>query len=51
VRLKIWYQKTVMASGLVIFLQAVKKEKEVDQAYELDVNRPPLESLPSRIKD
>jgi hypothetical protein len=40
-----------MASGPASFLQAVKKAKEVEQAYELGDNRPPLEGLTGRIED
>jgi hypothetical protein len=40
-----------MASGPVSFLQAVKKVKEVEQAYELGDNRPPLEGLTGRVED
>jgi hypothetical protein len=40
-----------MASGPASFLQAVKKAKEVEQAYELGDNRPPLEGLTGKIED
>jgi hypothetical protein len=43
--LKFGIKKTVMASGLVLFLQAVKKAKEVEQAYELGDDRNPLKGL------
>jgi hypothetical protein len=43
--LKFGSKETVMASGPVSFLQAVNKAKEVEQAYELGDNRPPLEGL------
>lgn len=44
-------KETVLAFGPVSFLQAVKKAKEVKQAYDLGLNRPPLENLTGRIKD
>jgi hypothetical protein len=40
-----------MASGPTSFLQAVKKAKEIEQAYELGDNRPPLDGLNGRIED
>jgi hypothetical protein len=40
-----------MASGPTSFLQAVKKAKEVEQAYELGNNCPPLDGLNGRIED
>jgi hypothetical protein len=40
-----------MASGPASFLQAVKKAKEVEQAYELGDNCPPLEGLTGKIED
>jgi hypothetical protein len=40
-----------MASGPTSFLQAVRKAKEVEQAYELGNNRPPLDGLNDRIED
>jgi hypothetical protein len=40
--LKFGIKETVMTSGPVSVLQAVKKVKEVEQAYELGDNRPPL---------
>jgi hypothetical protein len=49
--LKFGIKETVMASGPASFLQAVKKAKEVEQAYELGDNRPPLEGLTGRIED
>jgi hypothetical protein len=49
--LKFGIKETVMASGPASFLQAVKKVKEVEQAYELGDNRPPLEGLTGRIED
>jgi hypothetical protein len=49
--LKFGIKKTVMASGPTSFLQAVKKAKEVEQAYELGNNRPPLDGLNGRIED
>jgi hypothetical protein len=49
--LKFGIKETVMASGPASFLQAVKKAKEVEQAYELGDNRPPLEGLTGKIED
>jgi hypothetical protein len=49
--LKFGIKETVMASGPTSFLQAVKKAKEVEQAYELGDNRPPLDGLNGRIED
>jgi hypothetical protein len=49
--LKFGINETVMASGPTSFLQAVKKAKEVEQAYELGDNRPPLDGLNGRIED
>jgi hypothetical protein len=49
--LKFGIKETVMASGPTNFLQAVKKAKEVEQAYELGDNRPPLDGLNGRIED
>jgi hypothetical protein len=40
--LKFGIKETVMASGPAGFLQAVAKTKEVEQAYELGDNCPPL---------
>jgi hypothetical protein len=40
-----------MASGPTSFLQAVKKAKEIEQAYELGNNCPPLDGLNGRIED
>jgi hypothetical protein len=40
-----------MTSGPTSFLQAVKKAKEVEQAYKLGDNRPPLDGLNGRIED
>jgi hypothetical protein len=48
---KFGIKETVMAPGPASFLQAVKKAKEVEQAYELGDNRPPLEGLTGRIED
>jgi hypothetical protein len=48
---KFGVKKTVMASGPASFLQAVKKAKEVEQAYELGDNCPPLEGLTGKIED
>jgi hypothetical protein len=49
--LKFGIKETVMASGPVSFLQVVKKAKEVEQAYELGDNRPPLKGLTGRIEN
>jgi hypothetical protein len=49
--LKFGIKETVMASGPASFLQAVRKAKEVEQAYELGDNRPPLEGLTGKIED
>jgi hypothetical protein len=49
--LKFGIKETVMASGPASFLQAVKKAKEVEQAYELGDNRPPLEGLTGKIEN
>jgi hypothetical protein len=49
--LKFGIKETVMASGPTSFLQAVKKAKKVEQAYELGSNRPPLDGLNGRIED
>jgi hypothetical protein len=48
--LKFGSKETVMASGPTSFLQAVKKAKEVEQAYELGDNHPPLDGLDGRIE-
>jgi hypothetical protein len=48
---KFGIQETVMPSGPASFLQAVKKAKEVEQAYELGDNRPPLEGLTGKFED
>jgi hypothetical protein len=44
-------KETIMASGPASFLQAVKKAKEVEQAYELGDNCPSLEGLTGKIED
>jgi hypothetical protein len=49
--LKFGIKETVMASGPASFLQAVKKAKEVEQAYELGDNRPPLEGSTGKNED
>jgi hypothetical protein len=49
--LKFGIKETVMASRPASFLQAVKKAKEVEQAYELGDKPPSLERLTGRIKD
>jgi hypothetical protein len=49
--LKFGIKETVMASGPASFLQAVKKAKENEQAYELGDNRPPLEGLTGKFED
>jgi hypothetical protein len=49
--LKFGIKETVMAFGPTSFLQAVEEAKEVEQAYELGNNRPPLDGLNGRIKD
>jgi hypothetical protein len=49
--LKFGIKETVMASRPTSFLQAVKKAKGVEQAYELSDNRPPLDGLKGRIKN
>jgi hypothetical protein len=49
--LKFGIKETIMASGPASFLQAVKKAKEVKQAYELGDNRPLLEGFMGNIED
>jgi hypothetical protein len=49
--LKFGIKETVMASRPVRFSQAVKKAKEVEQAYELGDNHPSLKGSTGRIED
>jgi hypothetical protein len=49
--LKFGIKETVMAFDPTSFLQAVKKAKEVEQAYELGDNCPPPDGLNGRIED
>jgi hypothetical protein len=48
---KFGMKETIMACSRTSFLQAVKEAKEVEQAYKLGNNCPPLDGLNGNIKD